>query len=96
MHVQLLGAIRLFATPWTLTRQAPLWDFPGKHTGVGCHFLLQGIFPTQGSNPALAGRFLSTVPPGKSRFFTLSVMPFGVQKFFHSDVVKFINFYLYG
>ena len=27
------------------------WDFSGKNTGVGCHFLLQGIFPTQGSNP---------------------------------------------
>ena len=26
------------------------WDFPGKHTGVACHFLLQGIFPIQGSN----------------------------------------------
>ena len=26
------------------------WDFPGKNTGVGCHFLLQGIFPTQGLN----------------------------------------------
>ena len=29
------------------------WDFPGKNTGVGCHFLLQGIFPTQGLNPGL-------------------------------------------
>ena len=29
------------------------WDFPGKDIGVGCHFLLQGIFPTQGSNPGL-------------------------------------------
>ena len=29
------------------------WDFQGKSTGVGCHFLLQGIFPTQGSNPSL-------------------------------------------
>ena len=28
-------------------------DFPGKNTGVSCHFLLQGIFPTQGSNPGL-------------------------------------------
>ena len=28
-------------------------DFPGKNTGVGCHALLQGIFPTQGSNPGL-------------------------------------------
>ena len=26
------------------------WDFPGKNTGVGCHFLLQGIVPTQGLN----------------------------------------------
>ena len=26
------------------------WDFPGKNTGVGCHFLLQRVFPTQGSN----------------------------------------------
>ena len=29
------------------------WDFPGKNPGVGCHFLLQGIFPTQGLNPSL-------------------------------------------
>ena len=29
------------------------WDFPGKHTRVACHFLLQGIFLTQGSNPHL-------------------------------------------
>ena len=29
------------------------WDFPGKNTGVGCHFFLQGISQTQGSNPHL-------------------------------------------
>ena len=29
------------------------WDFPGKNTGVGCHFLLQGIFLTQRSNSCL-------------------------------------------
>ena len=28
-------------------------DFPGKNTGMGCHALLQGISPTQGSNPGL-------------------------------------------
>ena len=33
-----------------LTRILCPWDFPGKNVGVGCHFLLQGIFPTQGSN----------------------------------------------
>ena len=27
-------------------------DFPGTNTGVGCHPLLQGVFPTQGSNPS--------------------------------------------
>ena len=26
------------------------WDFPGKSSGVGCHFLLQGIFPIQALN----------------------------------------------
>ena len=35
------------------TRLLPPWDSPGKSTGVGCHFLLQGIFPIQGSNPGL-------------------------------------------
>ena len=29
------------------------WDSPGKDAGVGCQGLLQGIFPTQGSNPRL-------------------------------------------
>ena len=29
------------------------WDPPDKNTGVGCHILLQGIFPTQGSKPHL-------------------------------------------
>ena len=29
------------------------WNLPGKNTGVGCHFLLQGIFQTQGLNPCL-------------------------------------------
>ena len=42
------------------------WDVLSKNTGVGCHFLLQGFFLTQGSNPcllasfALAGIFLTT------------------------------------
>ena len=29
------------------------WDSPGNSAGVGCHFLLQGIFPTQELNPGL-------------------------------------------
>ena len=35
------------------TRLLCLWDFPGKNTGVGCRFLLQGTFPTQGPNSCL-------------------------------------------
>ena len=34
------------------------WDFPGKNTGVGSDFLLQGIFLTQGSNPGLCRQVL--------------------------------------
>ena len=46
--------VQLCVTPWTEAHQAPLsMDSPGKNTGVGCHFLLQGIFPTQLSNPCL-------------------------------------------
>ena len=43
-----------FATPWALSaRLLCPWDSPSKNTGVDCHFPLQGIFPTQGSNPRL-------------------------------------------
>ena len=49
-----LSRVWLFATPWTgPTRLLHPWNFPGKNTGVGCHFLFQEIFPTQGLNPAL-------------------------------------------
>ena len=45
--------------PWTVAHQVPLsmarqrQEYSDKNTGVGCHFFLQGIFPTQGSNPGL-------------------------------------------
>jgi len=38
------------------------WNFSGKNTGVGCHFLLQGIFPTQESNPHLLHWQLDSLP----------------------------------
>ena len=54
VKVKSLSRVRLFATPWTVAYQAPLsMDFPGNSTGVDCHFLLQGIFPTQGLNQGL-------------------------------------------
>ena len=44
-----LGRVPLFVILWTVARQAPL----SKKTGLGCHFLLQGVFLTQGSNLGL-------------------------------------------
>ena len=44
----------VFVTQSCLTLLDPTgYNPPGKNTGVGCHSLLQGIFPTQGSNPGL-------------------------------------------
>ena len=45
----------LTVSPWTVAYQAPLsmGDSLAKNTGVGCHALLQGIIPAQGSNPGL-------------------------------------------
>ena len=50
------------------TRLLHPWDFPGKSTGVGCHFFLQGIFLTQESNlglPHCRQTLLPSEPPGK-------------------------------
>ena len=44
------------------TRLLCPWDSPGKNTGVGCHFLLQGIFLTQGSKPGQANSVTSEPP----------------------------------
>ena len=42
VKVKSLSCVQLLATPWTAAYQAPpSWDFPGKSTGVGCHYLLQ-------------------------------------------------------
>ena len=46
--------VRLFVAPWTVAYQAPLsMGFSRQSAGVDCHFLLQGIFPTQELNPGL-------------------------------------------
>ena len=56
VKVKSLSRARLFVTPWTVagTKVPHPWDFQVKSTGVGCHFLLQGIFQTQGLNPGLS------------------------------------------
>ena len=58
--------VRLFAAPQTAAL-CP-WDSLGKNPGVGCHALLQGIFPTQGLNLHLLHRQMGSlllVPPRK-------------------------------
>ena len=60
---QSLSHVRLFATPWTVAHQAPLsMGFPGKNTGVHCHFFLQGIFLTEGLNPSLLPQQADSLP----------------------------------
>ena len=52
-----------FVTPWTAAHQAPLsLGFPGKNTGMGCHFLLQRIFSTQGPNSSLLHQQVDSLP----------------------------------
>ena len=54
-------------------------DSPGKNTEMGCHALLQGIFPTQGlepRSPALQADSLQSEPPGKPLFYPYTVLTF--------------------
>ena len=62
------------------------WDFPGKNTGMGCHFLFQGILLTQGLSLCLlhcSGFFLSSVT-GEAHFTRSSVMSIPVSQFIPS------------
>ena len=80
---ELLSHFQLFVTPCTAVPQAPLCPWgcprgawraacPRQDTGGSCHFLFQGVFPTQGSKLHLlqvfciAGGFFTVEPPGKS------------------------------
>ena len=57
------------------------YDSPAKNTGVGCHFFLQGIFPTQESNQSLLHC--------RQSLYQLSYKYSSMDKFFegHNDVV---------
>ena len=83
--IELRGACKfnhvwLFTTRWAIAPQVPLsMAFSRQGYWSGCHFLLQGILPTQGSNLnllrllALAGGFFTTEPPGKPHILELCV-----------------------
>ena len=84
--------VPLFVTPTDCSLlSSSVRDFPGKNTGVGCHFLLQSIFLTQGSSrprdlpdpgiepgsPALQMDSLLTEPPGvgKTKYVCIYFIP---------------------
>ena len=68
VHAQSLSRALVFVALWTVACQAPLsTGLPRQENWMGCHFLLQGIFPTQGANLFLlcllqwqAGGFFTT------------------------------------
>ena len=58
IYIFFLALCSVLSDPLRSHRQKPArllcpWNSPGRNTGVGCHSFLQGIFPTQGSNPRL-------------------------------------------
>ena len=64
---QSLSRVRLLRpTDWSPPGSSVHGHSPGKNTGVGCHALLQGIFPTQGS-PTFQADSLPSEPPGKPK-----------------------------
>ena len=77
---------QLYPTLWgpmDCTCQDPCpWNFPDENTGAGCHFLLQGIFQTQGSYLRLLHwqvGSLPLAPPGKpymtQQFYSQTILP---------------------
>ena len=78
--VQSPSRVQLFATPWTVARQAPpSMGFPRQGYGSGLPFPPPGDLPDLGiehASPALAGRFFTTEASGKPRVHSrLSVTP---------------------
>ena len=67
-------------------------DSPGKNTGVGCHVLLQRIFPTQGSNPGLphCRPILYHLSHQGSPFFF-----FFLKKTHISDIMQHLSFFVW-
>ena len=67
--VQMLSRVSFFVTLRTVARQAPLsMGFPRpEYTGADGHFLLQGIFPTQGLNPSLSYWQVNSLPLSHQR-----------------------------
>ena len=78
------------------------WEFPGNTTGVCSHFLLQGIFPTQGLNPSvlqvtcIADRFFTIEPPSciSAAHNSFSKSPSISQFHLSREDVDYLGFYM--
>ena len=72
------------------------WNSLGKNTGVGCHFLFQGIFPTQGSNLGLlhCRRILKGLSHQGSVFFKLEKYQIP-RIFLHCKDLKYLSGFLW-
>ena len=73
-----------FAMLWSVARLL----CPGKNSGVGCHFLLQGIFPTQGSNQHLMHWQVDSLP------LSLQGSPI-LHKHFYNNIKMYVKLYTY-
>ena len=82
----MLSRVQLFTITGTVTHQTPLSVGFSRHTGVDCHALLQGIFPTQGSDLCLLHLLrwqadsLPLAPPEKLDF----LIHLGLKKYLNS------------
>ena len=80
----MLSHVQLFATTWTVARQAPLsMGFIRQEYWSGLSFPSLGYLPNPGTkpeSPALSGRFLTTEPPRKPQNFVCarSVLDWGM------------------
>ena len=74
------------------------WDSPARNIEVDCHFLLQGIFPTQGLNPSLLhlphwqADSLSLSHLGRPWYRVVACKYFQQQCFFGNDIFKLFKF----
>ena len=91
MSVCISSCVWLFATPWTIIpRLLCPWDFPGKNTGMHCHFLPPGNLPKtrikHEASPILAGRFFTAEAPWKWKLLSC------VQLFVTSWTIQSMEF----
>ena len=76
VHVKSLQLCPTLCDPMDCSPPGSSVLFPGKNTGVSCHFLLQGIFPKQGSNSRLLHwQVESSPPPGRPYYPSLPPSP---------------------